>query len=148
MGREKVALHLIKLCVGVDSIADLQRSIDRRMGEANSAGRQPEQVHSTRMMPKRADEIVDGGSLYWVIKGTVQVRQRILELRPLSGADGLKRCGIVMEPVLHPVRPVPRRVFQGWRYLEAEDAPPDLSGELAEDVPPELMAQLVSLGLA
>ncbi|MCP1199317.1 DUF1489 family protein [Notoacmeibacter sp. MSK16QG-6] len=142
-----MALHLIKLCVGVDSIADLQRSVDRRIGKG-AGGPELEQIHSTRMMPKRADEILDGGSLYWVIKGSVQVRQRILELRPLSGADGLKRCGIVLEPVLHPVRPVPRRVFQGWRYLPADDAPPDLSADAAEDVPPELMAQLVSLGLA
>ncbi|OXT00159.1 lysophospholipase [Notoacmeibacter marinus] len=141
-----MTLHLIKLCVGVENIADLQRSIDRRI--ASGKGGAHDYIHATRMMPKRAEEILDGGSLYWVIKGSIQVRQRILELRSLSGADGLKRCGIVLEPLLHPVRPVPRRVFQGWRYLLADDAPPDLSGDQAEDVPAELMAQLVSLGLA
>ncbi len=143
-----MTLHLIKLCVGVESVVDLQQHIDERLDGKRHQGMAVEQIHSTRTMPKRAPEILQGGSLYWVIKGTVQVRQRILELRQLTDNEGLKRCGIVLEPILHPVRPVPRRVFQGWRYLEAADAPADLARGTADDVPPELMAKLVSLGLA
>ncbi|RLQ87947.1 DUF1489 family protein [Notoacmeibacter ruber] len=142
-----MTLHLIKLCVGVDSVTQLRDSIESRLQDRRRRGVPVEQIHVTRMMPKRSDEILQGGSLYWVIKGAVQARQKILELRALSDTDGLKRCGIVLEPVLHPVRPVARKAFQGWRYLDAESAPADLSQHIDDDVPPELMAQLVSLGL-
>ncbi|MEI2806731.1 MAG: DUF1489 domain-containing protein [Albidovulum sp.] len=78
------------------------------------------------MFPKRREEIVPGGSLYWVIRGMILCRQPIADLEAVTGADGIERCRIVFKPQIIPVRPTPRRAFQGWRYLEAADAPPDL----------------------
>jgi hypothetical protein len=87
----------------------------------------PEQFHTTRMVPKRAAELLDGGSLYWVIKGNIQARQRLVDIRPFVDTDGISRCHLVLEPVLHETSWAPRRPFQGWRYLDPKDAPPDLS---------------------
>ena len=113
-------LHLVKLCVGCDSIEDLADSIAFRLDEARAQGREPEYGHVTRMVPKRVEELVDGGSLYWVIKGNIQCRQRILEIRPFTDADGIRRCKIVLEPKVVATDWQPRRAFQGWRYLEAK----------------------------
>ncbi|MGH2339967.1 DUF1489 family protein [Segnochrobactraceae bacterium EtOH-i3] len=140
-------LHLVKLCVGVDSFEDLAGWI---AAEQAAGGGQPvEDVHRTRMMPKRADEILDGGSLYWVIRGRIQVRQRILALRAETGADGVPRCAIVLEPELVPVVPRQHRPFQGWRYLAAADAPADLARAPAgiDEMPAEMRAALADLGL-
>ena len=93
-------LHIIKLCVGADSIEDLQQWIDETQAERRRLGRPAEQVHTTRMAPRRRDEVLDGGSLYWVIRGVLQVRQPIRDLRPVKGDDGIERCEIVLEPVL------------------------------------------------
>lgn len=144
-----MALHLIKLCVGVDSIeelADWQRS---RIAEQKKAGRAPRISHTTFQTPKREAELLDGGSLYWVIKGSVQVRQRLIGFEEGKKADGRPACRILLDPVLVPVRPVPRRAFQGWRYLEAADAPPDLArGDKGiADLPPKLRRELAALGL-
>lgn len=116
---------------------------------AVAAGQAAEQFHTTRMIPKRAAELVDGGSLYWVIKGNIQARQRLLEIRPFTDADGISRCHLVLEPVLHETSWAPRRPFQGWRYLDPKDAPPDLSaaGADGEELPPELKRELAGLGL-
>ena len=143
-----MALHLIKLCVGADSVEDLDRWIRDRLLSAAVSGLPEEQTHTTRMIPKRAAEIVGEGSLYWVIKGFVQVRQRILEIRPFKDADGIERCDILLEPDLHRTRLQPRRPFQGWRYLSAADAPADLerlSG--AEEIHPEMRRALAELAL-
>ena len=144
-----MALHLIKLCVGADSIEDLRSWQRGRLAEAKAAGRKPRLWHRTRMFPKRRQEILDGGSLYWVIKGIVQVRQPILGLEAMKGDDGISRCDIVLAATLVPVRPVPRRAFQGWRYFPAEDAPPDLQrGESALlTMPADMRKDLVALGL-
>jgi hypothetical protein len=100
------------------------------------------------MMPKRGEELLEGGSLYWVIKGNVQCRQRFLDLRPFTDADGIGRCDLVLEPVLHPTNWQPRRAFQGWRYLTSKDAPADLGvGQGPTALPPELRSQLAGLGL-
>jgi len=132
-----MALHLLKLCVGADSVEDLEAWIAARLAAAKGAGAAPEQFHVTRMVPKRADELVEGGSLYWVIKGNVQVRQRLLEIRPFTDGEGVSRCRLVLEPELHRTRWQPRRPFQGWRYLKASDAPRDLS-DGDHDLPPEM----------
>ncbi len=136
-----MALHLIKLCVGAESMDDLARWIDIRMK------RDGEQAHTTRQMPKRAAELLDGGSLYWVIKGQVTCRQKLLELRGFTDADGISRCDILLDPVLVPVAPRPRGPFQGWRYLVPREAPPDLSSFDGGDLPPEFAQELSRLGL-
>ena len=83
-----MSLHLLKLCVGADSIGDLEDWIEERLTLARRLGRTAEQIHTTRMVPKRVEELLDGGSLYWVIKGQVQARQRLLDVKSFTGADG------------------------------------------------------------
>lgn len=144
-----MTLNLIKLCVGADSVDDLAAWQRGRLAEAKASGQKRRLWHRTRMFPKRRDEILDGGSLYWVIKGIVQVRQPILDLAAVKGDDGISRCDIVLAAKLVPVRPVPRRAFQGWRYFSAEDAPPDLkTGEHAMlSMPAAMRKDLAALGL-
>jgi hypothetical protein len=144
-----MGLHLIKLCVGADSVEDLEAWIAERLSAARARGEVAEQFHTTRMMPKRIDELMAGGSLYWVIKGNVQVRQRLLDIRPVTGEDGIRRCRLVLEPQLHRTRWQPKRPFQGWRYLKAAEAPPDLAADDAglASLPPELRQELAELGL-
>src|SRR5918998_6316063 len=124
-------LHLLKLCVGCASIEDLEGWITFRLGEMRSAGEKPEQRHTTRMIPRRMTELLDGGSLFWVIRGNVQVRQRLLDIRPFRDAEGIGRCHLIMEPHLTSTEWQPRRAFQGWRYLEHKDAPRDLGSDRA-----------------
>lgn len=140
-------LHLIKLCVGCDSLAELASWQKRRLQEKRAKGQKPELVHVTRMTPKRAEEILDGGSLYWVIKGQIAARQKLLALREVK-KNGVPHCGLVYEKKLIPVIPRPRRAFQGWRYLEAADAPPDLERKTgAKNLPETLQRELAALGL-
>lgn len=143
-----MALHLIKLCVGCDSVEDLSGWIDERMAALKRRGDRPEHIHVTRMVPKRIAELVDGGSLYWVIKGSIQVRERVVDIQPFVDKEGIGRCRIVLEPKLVLTEWQPRRPFQGWRYLEVADAPRDLKqGRRGEDIPPALLAELAGLGL-
>lgn len=140
-------VHLIKLCVGVDSIADLERWIGFRLEQKARQGLAAEQWHTTRMAPRRAEELLQGGSLYWVIKGAIQCRQRLIDIRPFVDDEGISRCHLVLEPVVVPVVPRPRAPFQGWRYLDIKDAPPDLKAGGDGDLPQELQQELASLGL-
>jgi hypothetical protein len=139
-----MGLHLVKLCVGAEAIEDLaawQRRFCKRLNLEVP-------YHTTRMIPKRTDEVLDGGSLYWVIKGLIQVRQRLTGIEPFEDGEGVKRCRLVLDPDLIPTKPYPRRPFQGWRYLRAEDAPGDLPPEaLDEDMPAEMRRDLLELGL-
>lgn len=143
MGKKHI--NLIKLCVGTDSIDDLAD------WQAACIAADPENqpMHITRMWPKRADELLNGGSLYWVIKGSVQVRQRVIRLEEVNGADGIRRCGIVLDPELVRTTSALRRPFQGWRYLAADDAPADLPKSRSDDtpLPDELADALNILGL-
>lgn len=137
-----MALNLIKLCVGIDSIEQLRERIAWRVANEGAAR------HVTRMTPKRADELLDGGSLYWVIKRQVQARQTIMALEPVVGEDGIKRCAILLAPEVVATRFQPRRPFQGWRYLRGEDAPIDLpQGTSLDDMPPQMRKELLELGL-
>jgi hypothetical protein len=120
-----MTLHLIKLCVGVETPRELAEWQGERLKRLARAGKTPEHCHRTLQMPRRRADILDGGSLYWVIKGFVLVRQRILDLRADVKDDGTSCCGIVLDMELIPTRPQPRRAFQGWRYLDAADAPAD-----------------------
>lgn len=142
----EASLHLIKLCVGADCIEDLAD------WQASGRGDGPDGLprHVTRMWPKRAEDLLAGGSLYWVIKGVVLVRQRILRLDEVDRGDGIARCGIVLDRELVRTEPLPRRPFQGWRYLPGKDAPRDLpKHRLNEDanLPPRLMAALSEIGV-
>ena len=140
-------LHLIKLCVGVDSLEELARWQKQRLAEKKKKGQKPELVHITRQTPKRAEELLDGGSLYWVIKGQIAARQRLTALRPLT-REGVPHCGLVYDKKLVPVVRRPRAAFQGWRYLESEDAPPDLvKGQHSDELPEKLASELRALGL-
>jgi hypothetical protein len=143
-----MALHLIKLCVGAESIEDLEQWIGERIAERRRRGERQLSLHVTRMMPKRGAELLDGGSLYWVIRGQVAARQRLEEIEPFTDAEGIGRCRLWMTPEVTPVLPRPYRPFQGWRYLTLADAPPDLQarGDIAE-MPEELRRELSGLGL-
>lgn len=136
-------IHLVKLCVGIDTVEQLAEYRVRHYapGEPNR--------HVTRMFPRRADEILNGGSLFWVIKGTIQVRQKILALEELVGDDGVRRCAISMDPELIRTEPAQRRPFQGWRYLEPENAPADLPRSRAREseLPMKLQLALAEIGL-
>jgi hypothetical protein len=137
-----VTVHLIKLCVGISEVEELAAWQARRRKQSKRVW------HVTRMVPTRADELVDGGSMYWVIRGSVLVRQRIEAVERYTDEEGIGRCKLVFDPELVPVRPVPRRAFQGWRYLSEADAPPDLPPSPAGDeLPPKLRAELAALGL-
>lgn len=142
-------LNLIKLCVGADSVEDLEEWIAFRLDEQRRAGKSPEQFHTTRMVPTRAAELTDGGSLYWVIKGSVQCRQRLLEIRPFVDGEGISRCNLMLEPIVVRTAWQPKRPFQGWRYLKSEEAPVDLSRGRSEEMemPPKLRRELAELGL-
>lgn len=144
-----MALHLIKLCVGANSIADLEEWVCERVKERVRAGGPRRSQHITRMTPRRAGELVGGGSLYWVIKGQISARQELLDVEPFIDADGIGRCRLWLAPKVVPVSPRPYRAFQGWRYFEAEDAPADLArvGRGAVDMPEELRRALGELGL-
>jgi hypothetical protein len=142
-------LHLIKLCVGCDSVADLEDWITLRLKEKKKRRQKPEHIHTTRMYPKRADELSDGGSLYWVIRGEIMCRERILDIRPTTGKDGIKRCQVVLDGKVVLVEPRPRAAFQGWRYLDAKEAPRDLARAApgAARMPEAMRRELRELGL-
>ncbi|MEO0607953.1 MAG: DUF1489 domain-containing protein [Pseudomonadota bacterium] len=128
---------MVKLCVGADDIGDLETWQNRVMRTY------PRPVHHTRMIPKRADELSKGGSIYWVIKGLIQVRQEIVEVKKITDRGGRKACELVFDPALVPVEPTPKRPFQGWRYLKLEDAPKDLkAGSGTIEMPAGLRASL------
>jgi len=135
-------LHLIKLCVGVDQVDQLQHYQDARLARGERL------VHVTRNRPRRAEEVLDGGSLYWVIKRRIAVRQRIIGLDPVEGEDGIRRCAIILHPDLVRTVPYPRRPHQGWRYFVEDDTPDDLAeGGSGDDMPLDLATDLRDLGL-
>ena len=144
-----MTLHLIKLCVGAASIEDLAAWQRGRLAELKKSGKKSQLFHTTFQTPKRQAELLDGGSLYWVIKGVIQVRQRIVGFGEGHKKDGSPCCLILLDPALVPVRPLSRRAFQGWRYFDAADAPADLKrGEKKlADLPPKMRRDLADLGL-
>jgi hypothetical protein len=139
-------LHLIKLAVGVRDVAHL-RDIQARRATVD-----PPLRHQTRLAPKRAAEIVAGGSIYWVVAGFIQVRQRIIAITEDRWDDGTACAGLVLDPVLVSVAGRPVKPFQGWRYLAAEAAPADAGQARAaatgvEALPAQLRRDLHALGL-
>ncbi|HXW48717.1 MAG TPA: DUF1489 domain-containing protein [Xanthobacteraceae bacterium] len=144
-----MTVHLIKLCVGCDSIRDLENWIKQKLKAKRKNGEKPEHIHRTRMVPKRAAELTGGGSLYWVIRGEIMCRQRIRAVRPFVDEDGVGRCGLALDPKVVPVEPRPHRTFQGWRYLAVKDAPRDLGkvSKGAVNMPESMRRELRDLGL-
>lgn len=134
-------VHLLKIAVGIESVEHFRQRMKARKGKTYT--------HYTRHMPKRAEEVLAGGSLYWIVKGYIAVRCPIVGLEEVVLEDKGPHCGIVMKTELIPVVPTPRRPHQGWRYLEVDDAPPDMSalGKGGAEIPPELAAELRNLGL-
>lgn len=138
-------VNLVKLCVGADGVEDLLhwQTQDRAKGPDGLPR------HVTRMWPKRQAELLNGGSLYWVFKGLVLARQRVVRLDEVTGSDGITRCGIVLDPDVHRTQSAPKRPFQGWRYLAASDAPPDLpkTRQNEDPLPPDLNRALAEIGV-
>lgn len=134
-----MTVHILKLCVGADSVEELKAWQDWQLSRGYRAP-----VCGTRAWPKRREDVLAGGSLYWVIKGLIVVRQAIVDIAEVEDEHGL-RCGLYLDRRLVRVQPHPKRAFQGWRYLEAKDAPRDLQAS-EEGLPEELRRQLAQLG--
>jgi hypothetical protein len=144
-----MTLHILKLCVGCDSIEELADWQRRRLAALRRAGTEAELMHVTRQTPRR-EGFGPGSSIYWVIGGFIRVKQIITALREVRGADGILRCGLVLDPELVATEPVPRRAFQGWRYLDESGAPASLtSGASCADaaMPPAMRQALTELRL-
>lgn len=133
---------MLKLCVGCDTPDDLAAWQKQRWPDQNAQ-------HVTRMWPKRSQELLDGGSIYWVFKGVILARQRLLDLQERIGEDGIRRCALILDPELIRTVASPRRPFQGWRYFSADDAPADLPAnrEAEPALPDELARALADMGL-
>ncbi len=143
-------LHLIKLSVGTDSVEDLASWQAERLRQLKRDGQKPDLFHRTFQMPKRREDLLDGGSIYWVIKGIIQARQRLIDLREGIREDGTPCSLLILDRTLVPVRPTPRRPFQGWRYLSNDDVPADLTGSSSDGIaamPPKMRKDLAELGL-
>ena len=137
-------LHLLKMCVGCDSVEDLAE------WQANRMLRGEPLIHRTRNFPKRGAEILEGGSLYWIIKGQVRVRQRITALEAVTDGEGGRFCAIHLAPELVRVIHKPARPMQGWRYLAAEDTPIDRDPnhlDETDEMPTGMVKELRALGL-
>jgi hypothetical protein len=130
-------------------VRELKGWVAERIQAARKKGLPPHHVHITRMTPKRDDELLAGGSLYWVIKGQIACREKLVAIEPFRDKAGVGRCRLVLEPKVIPVLPRPMRPFQGWRYLSAQDAPKDLgkSGASIAAMPEKLRRELRELGL-
>ncbi|HEC14921.1 MAG TPA: DUF1489 family protein [Rhodospirillales bacterium] len=144
-----MTVHLIKLAVGVEDIAHLARIQKNRLDESLREKGDGVLRHLTRNKPKRADELTGGGSIFWVIKGFIRVRQKVLGLEASRREDGSPVCGLVLDPELVDVTPRARKAFQGWRYLPCGDAPADLAKKRqgTPDIPQDMAAELKTLGL-
>ena len=137
-------VNLVKLCVGAETINDLTDRQDNLNRKDKNR-----RTHVTRMWPKRGDEILNGGSLFWVIKGFIQARQKIIGLEEVFGQDNIRRCTIVLDPEILLTTSVEKRPFQGWRYLEKKNSPDDTKyfdiNDTTDDQ--EIISDLHSLGL-
>ena len=136
-----MTVHLKKLSVGSQSLETLRVWQALRLSETGRL------IHVTRSRPRRAAEILNGGSIYWIIKGVMSARQNIIDLAEIQRADGQVACGLVLSPDLVATVPTKMRIFQGWRYLETEDAPADMKDAVDERMPPALLVELRELGV-
>ena len=136
-----MTVHLKKLSVGSQSLKTLRALQALRLSETGRL------IHVTRNRPRRAAEILNGGSIYWIIRGVMSARQNIIDLAEVQRADGQVACGLVLSPDLVATVPTKMRIFQGWRYLETEDAPADMKDAVDERMPPALLVELRELGV-
>ncbi|OWU84604.1 lysophospholipase [Oceanicola sp. 22II-s10i] len=138
-------VNLVKLSVGTESVEGLADWQSNHAVLTNDGYPR----HVTRMWPKREDEVLAGGSIYWVIKGLIQARQKIIRLDEVVREDGIRRCAIVLDHKLIRTTQAQKRPFQGWRYLAATDAPADLPStrQNEEALPPDLSAALAEIGV-
>src|SRR2546429_8293288 len=142
-------LNVIKLAVGREPLTELKSGVEERMQNAKRRGLPLRHIHITRMTPKRVDELLAGGSLYWVIRGEIAAREKIIAIEPFRDRDGIGRCRLVMQPKVVAVLPRPMRPFQGWRYFVQSDVPPALksAGAGIAALPEPLRRELGELGL-
>jgi hypothetical protein len=138
-----MTLHLIKMSVGTEDLDDL---IEHRRRRREREGDGPCRVY-TRHMPRRREEVLDGGSIFWVIKGLVRARQRVLGLLRGRDPEGRACCVLELDHALVATEPQPHRPFQGWRYLDPAAAPSDRSAGTGDERPPRLLRELRELGL-
>lgn len=143
-----MALNLIKLAVGIDDLAHLKTVQAERRRQRGQAPRSPHWVY-TRNTPRRAEELLGGGSLYWVVRGVIRCRQELVGFEEdVDAEDGRRYCRIKVKRTIVPTAPRACKAFQGWRYLEPDNAPPDLSkGDTDGEMPAEMVAELKRLGL-
>ena len=139
-------LHLIKLAVGVTDLANMRKIQAQRRKERRQKTGSPHFVF-TRNTPRRAEDLLAGGSLYWVIKGVVRCRQSLVGFDEDRDEDGRPFCRIKVRRTVVPTAPQAWKAFQGWRYLEPAQAPPDLSRGDSDDLPADMAAELRKLGL-
>ncbi|MEM7618847.1 MAG: DUF1489 domain-containing protein [Pseudomonadota bacterium] len=143
-----MSIHLVKLCVGIESVDHLKQSIQSRFKQEKLKSANAQLFHTTRMIPKKGPELINDGSLYWVIKGHIQARQKILDIQPFQDNEGIKRCNIIVDKKLVLTQWHPRSAFQGWRYLYGEDAPQDMSDNILEaNLPIQMRKDLMELRL-
>lgn len=149
-----MTVHLVKMAVRIESLDHLAEVQKQRRAKLKAERGKPILIHKTRNMPKREAEIVGSGgrgagSIYWIVKGFVRVRQRILGFEKCTDREGKPFCEIRLDPKLVRTVPLPHKPIQGWRYLEDADKPADLTGKAAqaEEMPPEMMMRLRELGL-
>ena len=143
-----MTVNLLKLCVGAESVEHLEHYMKARHQRGGHLLIKGHAFHTTRMVPKRMDELTSGGSLYWVIKGNIQCRQKLSGIEPFTDSEGISRCHLLLDREIIKTQWQPKRPFQGWRYLTVTDAPRDLTGgELTIDMPSEMRAELAALGL-
>ncbi len=141
-----MSLNILKLCVGAESLDDLQIWSEQRLAQMVASKVEVQLFHTTRMVPKRIDELLNGGSLFWVIKGQIQARQKLVDIRPFVDSEGIRRCKLMLGNEVIPTQWHPKRAFQGWRYLKGEEAPNDL-GQDETALPVQLRSDLAELGL-
>ena len=134
-------MHLKKLSVGSASVDGLRALQAQRLANVGRL------IHITRNRPRRVEELLNGGSIYWIIKGVMMARQAIVDFVEAERADGRPACGIVLSPEIVTVVPTRMRIFQGWRYLEVADAPIDIGTDNDENMPSEFFAELRELGI-
>lgn len=138
-----MTVHLLRPAVGIEDVTHLVDVMRLRQ----DPGPPPSVYISTRNTPKRAAELCDGGSVYWIIKGAIRARQGVLEVERVEGEDGKAFCQIYLDPRVVLTAPWPRRAHQGWRYLDTADAPPDIKNGESSELPAEMQAELRELGL-
>ncbi len=144
-----MTVHLVRMAVGVGSLAELAARQSRMLAGAPPGDGSGCLRYRTRNTPKRAAELVDGGSLFWIIKGYIRARQRVMGIEPFTTGDGGRRCVLVLDATLVPTALAPRKPQQGWRYLNPAEAPADLVERAGADerLPLDMADALRELGL-